>query len=305
MTKFVIMVLCCCVEIFNFIWLVVSGLMKSELRSPDQNMSSLHPNKSALNCTLKHMDRNFYSNSIYVPLYEVNMICFLSVFFLFSLLSRYLAVRYLVHPFRSILIKYIIWFIAQVLCVAFDTTLYTAVFGYFTYPILMLISWVVFVKDSRILYRALKSNLMEIKYFANNNNLYQQKLSLFKYYRTVTIISCISTFLLTVNISVGYIGRKLMKLISTHFCFFSLVYGIQIPAALQFPFLVNSWVYTLHDILSSTSLLMYAICVAFPLWTVTLSPVVLKLVRRFNDKERYYRFNYDNMKPSIGYRSYK
>ena len=299
-TKNVIMIICCCVEIFNFIWLVVGILIELEFkRSFDHANNSLHSDKSFPNCTLRHMDSDFYSNSVYIPLYDVNFICFLSLFFLLSLLSRYLAVRYLIHPFKRILIKYLIWFTVQVFCVAFDTTIYTVVLGYITFPILILISWVVFVKDSLILRRAIKSNLMEVKYFANDDNLYRQKLSLFKYYRTVTYISYISTFLLIVNINVGYFGRKTMKLISKHFCFFSLVYNIEIPASLQFPFPVNSWVFTLNGILSSTSLLMYAICVALPLWIVTISPVVLKLVRRCNDKERYYRFNYDNIRSSI------
>ena len=254
-TKNFIMVICCFIEIFNFIWLGVNGLIELEFKGASEfNGTSDH-----VNCTLRHMDQDFLSISVYIPLDDVNLICFLSVFFLLALLSRYLAVRYLVHPFKRILIKYLIWLVVQVLCVAVDTTIYTVVLGYITYPILVLISWVVLVRDSLKLRRALKSNLMEVKYFANNDNLYQQKLSLFKYYRMVTYISYISTFLLIVNIIVGYFGRKAMKLVSKHFCFFSLVYHIQIPASLQFPFPVNSWVYTLHDAMLSTGLLMYAL----------------------------------------------
>ena len=85
-------------------------------------------------------------------------------FVLISILTRYLAARYLNHPFNKTLYRYIVWISVQFCVVAFCSNKFTFIFSYFAFPLLSIINWLVLLRDNRILCRVLRSNLTELDF---------------------------------------------------------------------------------------------------------------------------------------------
>ena len=127
-----------------------------------------------------------YWNIYYTPLMWLQNLTFFTGFLWFvliSILTRYLAARYLNHPFYKTLYRYIVWISVQFCIVAFCSNKFTFIFSYFVFPLLFLINWLVLLRDNRILCRVLRSNLTELELHSNNRVLYHEQVSGYRYYR--------------------------------------------------------------------------------------------------------------------------
>ena len=63
-----------------------------------------------------------------------------------SILTRYLAARYLNHPFYKTLYRYIVWISVQFCVVAFCSNKFTFIFPIFAFPLLSIINWLIHVE---------------------------------------------------------------------------------------------------------------------------------------------------------------
>ena len=126
-------------------------------------------------CYLWNRLFRFYYNPYYPLIWNIILALTTILFMLLSLMTRYLAARYLVHPFRKTLCKYITWLVIQLIILAICSTVYTIILITVISPLLLITNWIILVRDSKILSRALKSNLQQLKNHSNNIQLYNEQ----------------------------------------------------------------------------------------------------------------------------------
>ena len=293
--KYILIIVCSCVELFNLLWFIISYIIQLEtpVQKNDTYVSKFE--ESFPNCTYKHLELHFNFHSIYVPFYNVNFICFLLVFALLSILTRYLVARYLNHDFKPTLIKYIVWCFVQIAVIAICSTLYTMVLALPLFPILVFICWIIFIRDSLILSRVLKSNLRDLQLYGDSKFFYKQQLSAYRFYMLFRRVLFVSTFFLALSISFIFSVEKLVALPYHRFCLFSLIYNIHIPNYIYDYNKVYSLSEEIIRFVCSLFTFIYAMGMAVPLCVVTFSPIVSKCIRRWKEKEDDYIYNYEKL----------
>ena len=132
--KYILMIVCCSFEVASILAALSYWIIETKLQ-PLNNTTYLVI--GYLHCT--HVSGWFALYNDY-PLVITN---FLLVFLLFAMhltflaiLSHYLAMRYLNHPFKRTLIKYLIWCSIQCILIGFCSTKYTWIFMVFIFPII-------------------------------------------------------------------------------------------------------------------------------------------------------------------------
>ena len=227
-------------------------------------------------------------------------ICFLW-FALISILTRYLATRYLNHPFYKTLYRYIVWISVQFCIVAFCSNKLTFVFSYFVFPPLFLINWLVLLRDNRILCRVLRSNLTELELHSNNRVLYHEQVSGYRYYRFFQKVLLTSSLLLVISIGTESITRFL-HFIGGSFCLLNTVYELNsthdvIPFSND-PTTKNT-IHSTFSIIDNISFLIYSLSSSLPIICMTLIPLIRACVKRYKSRYMVYRYNYENTRPLI------
>ena len=178
--KYVLVILCMSVEVVGLVCVALLLVVKWKNPEGYYHTEMTKHLKQHPNCFFYVQFWNIY----YTPLKWLQnfifFICFLW-FALISILTRYLATRYLNHPFYKTLYRYIVWISVQFCIVAFCSNKLTFVFSYFVFPPLFLINWLVLLRDNRILCRVLRSNLTELELHSNNRVLYHEQVSGYRY----------------------------------------------------------------------------------------------------------------------------
>ena len=216
---------------------------------------------------------------------------------LVGILSRYLAARYLNHPFKRTLIKYIIWCLVQCISILFCSTSYTWVFLFLFVPIFGITNLILLLRDTSFLSRVLRSNLREIQLYSDNRVFYSQQLSAFKFYRvfrTVSLASLFLKFLIEISWFIGGIVRTVFF----DSCSLQLQNGVNISLSIpnNFPKPTEHFLLNLVEEIFITS---YATFLCLPLCGLTFVPIILKCVKRCREKEDQYRYNYEKLKPLL------
>ena len=217
------------------------------------------------------------------------------MFVLLSILTRYLAARYLNHPFKRTLIKYIIWLGIQLVVVAICSTIYTFIFTSVVYPFFLIVDWFVLLRDNLKLSRVLKSNLRETELHSNNKALYREQLSAYRFYRFFQKIMLISLFFLVIVVVAYMLLFSIWLVFYNSFCFFDVVYGVNYNLDLQLPL----WSYNVFDYFLRLSeaiiLVLHSFTTSLPLLCVTFVPFIRACVKRYKSRHFVYRFNYENI----------
>ena len=182
--KNVLMFLCLSVELFILLWM----LIKAEVNGKhDEKLSKDNSTRVAIeagypNCYIRSIILEIYFFPSTIFLHNIEILAFIFLFILLSILTRYLAARYLNHPFNRTFKRYIVWSSVQLIMVLFCSSLYTFIISFVLFPILLSINWFVLLKDSQFLSRVLKSNLREIELHTNNKPLFREQMSAYKFY---------------------------------------------------------------------------------------------------------------------------
>ena len=222
------------------------------------------------------------------------------LFVCLSILTRYLAARYFNHPFRRILIKYLVWLSVQFLIVCLCSTKYTLAFSVILFPLLSIINWLVLLRDNRLLSRNLKSHLREIKLFGNSKTLYREQLSAFRFYRIFQKLLLVSFFFLSL-LGIFHKLFHLCFIIFDSYCILNVVYGFNI--SIDSPYLHSSHTKVIQqeygDIIESIFACIYSLSTLFPLILITLFPLVYACFKRYKYRNIVYRYNYENIQPLL------
>ena len=159
--KYVLVILCMSVEVVGLLVLYVAVLL-SVLRFQSNGviLSEMKYQKEYPNC---HFEHRIWKVILFPQLrWFQNLMYFIGFLWsvLISILIRYLAARYLNHPFNKTLYRYIVWLSVQFCVVAFCSNKLTFILSIFAFPLLSMINWLILLRDNRIICRVLRSNLI-------------------------------------------------------------------------------------------------------------------------------------------------
>ena len=280
--KYILICMCLCVEISQIASIFVyiffnTGHFRDETTSSN-NFSCIRTSYFA----------NIYESSFLIPVQNSPFINHLLFSTLLSILTRYLAARYLKHSFKRTLTKYLLWLIIQFIIVTLSSTLYTFILSFILFPLLLIINWLVLFRDSRILSRVLRSNLIELEFHSGNKVLYREQLIAYKSYRIFVNTLIFSQFLLVVA-GILFLLVKLFILICFSNCILYYIYGysLHVPTLGSQKELIRR----IGDLIVNISLTLYLISNILPLICVSLLP----LIKRYKSRNNVYRFNYENI----------
>ena len=242
-------------------------------------------------CNLWNRIILIYFNPYYPLIWNVISALATMFFMLLSLTTRYLAARYLVHPFRKTLCKYITWLVIQLIILAICSTVYTIILITVISPLLSLTNWIILVRDSKILSRVLKSNLQQLKNHSNNIQLYNEQQSGYKVYTYFQKILLVSLLLLVVSITTNILGQ-LYLLFSESSCLINLIYGLELHIHVDPTVLFI--LYTFFHYLQSITESLLSVSYSLPIICVTLAPIVTACIKRYRSRHYVWRYNYGN-----------
>ena len=295
--KYVLMIVCSSVEVSVIICTLLSSLSKSILKI-HFNITNTQKEIFPLNIT-QRSSLTYYKYLFFIPMQSLSVLLPTLLLTLISILSRYLAARYLNHPFRRTLIKYIIWCSVQCLLTALCSTVYTWLLMVLVFPSIGLINWILLLRDTSLLSRVLRSNLREIQFHSNNRILYHNQLSAYKFYRIFRIALLISMFLIILSIS-GYVVSKLLEVLFFANNKLELHHNVIIA-----PFLRRDR-QDLFENITTIMLFVWEFCIfiylnltSIPLCCISFAPVIVRCVKRCREKEDQYRYNYEKLEPLI------
>ncbi|KAI6660543.1 hypothetical protein LOD99_14127 [Oopsacas minuta] len=218
-------------------------------------------------CSIQYTMKKLYYHPFFIIMYSFEYAISFTQFTFLSILTRYLAARYMNHTFKRTLIKYIIWLSVQLLIVSVCSTLYTFILSFLLFPLLAVINWLVVLRDSLILTRVLQSNLRELKFHSNNKVLYREQLQAYKFYRFFQITLLFSLFLLIVVIfllNLRYIFEMTVGL-----CLLNLIYGINYDLTIQVASSVEFVLKNYTAIADSFIILPYSLSASLPVFCLT------------------------------------
>ena len=170
--KYLLIFLCILIELIALLWILLcaifnTGYTKSTIISTE--IKHMFPN-----CTGHSNLYEFYFYPFSIFMYNTEILLYMFLFALLSILTRYLSARYLNHSFKKTLPKYLLWLGFQILVIALCSNIYAVIAVFLIFPVFGLINWILLLRDIRILSRVLRSNLRELELFSNNRILYLQ-----------------------------------------------------------------------------------------------------------------------------------
>ena len=289
--KYLLIFLCILFELIALFWILLcavfnSGYTKSNIRSTEIKL--VFPN-----CTGHSNLNEFYFHPFSIIMYNTQIMIYMSLFTLLSILTRYLSARYLNHPFKKTLAKYLTWLGFQILMIAVCSSIYTVIAVYLIFPVLSLVNWLVLLRDIRILSRVLRSNLRELELFSNNRVLYQQNVYGFRLFRIFQKCLLFSLFCLVLSFIIFSCNFILITIYHSS-CLLNKLYGTDF----------NTNKITLHDntgverylqLFFTCIFFLHSISSSFPLLTITFLPLIKACVKRYKSRHFVYRYNYGNI----------
>ena len=295
--KYVLIVMCMSAEICGIIFLVSFFVLYAWPLTSELNNEWLQI-QSKYQCHLHYQVAHIIFFPFYIFMYTSGCFQFFLLFVLLSILTRYLAARYLNHSFKRTLMKYISWLAVQLVVVLICSTIYTFVFSLLLFPLMSLLNWIVLLRDNRILSRVLKSNLREVELHSNNKVLYREQLSAYRFYRIFQKTLLLSLFLLVIVAIMTNLFFFLSILKSM--CLVNIVYGIKysMPNIIQFGSLSEYELY-FEDFFMINLSLFYSLSTSLPIVCLTFIPLVRACVKRYKSRHNVYRYNYENIKQPL------
>ena len=299
LVKYAVIVLCISVELIFTVWLGITHIILSKLKLNSKQIASINEIEHKFpNCTISHTLSQVYFFPSYIILLNMNYLLIFLLFVCLSILTRYLAARYFNHPFRTILIKYLVWLSVQFLIVCLCSTKYTLAFSIILFPLLSIINWLVLLRDNRLLSRNLISHLREIKLFGNSKTLYREQLFAFRFYRIFQKALLVSFFFLSLSGILCPIFQGCYIFLRSY-CLLIAVYdfNISIDSSYLHPSYTKFILREYGNIIDLLFACLYSLSTLLPLILITIFPLIHGCFKRYKYRNIVYRYNYENMQP--------
>ena len=297
--KYVLVILCMSVEVVGLVCTVVLVVYDGtdESNKMSANRIEIEHKYYYPNCYIHPQIWKLYSIPLFMWFQNIFFLVWFLLSVLISILTRYLAARYLNHPFYKTLYRYIVWISVQFCIVAFCSSKLTFIFSYFVFPLLFLINWLLLLRDSRILCRVLRSNLTELELHSYNRVLYHEQVSGYRCYRFFQKV-LLTSLLFFVIVTIIFRTFDLIDLFNNSFCLLNIVYRFNYTPRIHIPLSVQQ-ITLLKDIICKLFSLIYSLSSSLPIICVTLIPLTRACVKRYKSHYMVYRYNYENTRPLI------
>ena len=296
--KYVLVILCMSVEVIMIACAIVLIAVKWIYPKGKYFAEMMEYQNQYPNCYLSRY-WNIYFISPLMWFQNLTFFTGLLWFVLISILTRYLATRYLDHPFNKTFYKYIVWISVQFCIVAFCSNKYTFIFSYFAFPLLFMMNWLVLLRDNRILCRVLRSNLTELELHSNNRVLYHEQVSGYRYYRFFHKVLLVSMLLLVIAMFIENLTDLLRYGVQFSFCLQTILYDFNFSFELNINNTTVIRTKTIIDEIEVSNFLVYSLSSSLPVICITLIPIIRACVKRYKSRYMVYRYNYENIQPLI------
>ena len=294
--KYVLIIMCLSVEICTIIWTFAFLVSSFEPLNLQMRNEWIHIQSKYPHCHSSDQVAHLVLSPIYIIMYTLAFFHYIFLNFLLSVLTRYLAARYLNHSFKRTLLKYALWLAVQSVLVLICSSIYTIPLSLLLFPLLISINWIALIRDTRILSRVLRSNLREIQYHTNNKILYRAQLSAYRFYIIFQKTLLFSIFLQVVLVMLNSI--YIFLTIGTSICLVNLVLGTNYTLlnTIKIPEAVNSTLVSSEYIIGDSFTVLYSLSSSLPIICVSLIPLIRACVTRYKSRHIAYRYNYESFK---------
>ena len=275
--KFLVLIAICALEIWQILYSYFYRFIF--LISPKLNHT--HTHQGGDNILLCNFDlvKNF-EHTYLILLINVDVYGYLLLIVLLTVLTRFLSARNLLHPVKTSLKKYLVWFLIQSFIITLSSTTYTYPLFFFLTPSFVLINILLLVRESIVLRNVLKMN-------ANSANIKQtyssssDQLIIYKHYKLFRILLLLSLFVSLILI-ILVLSSTAFKLL---LCQTNGTTHLSADSELIMRIFFN---------LDPLFTLLFLLSYGGPLWIYSVANIIVILMRSYSARNKQSRFNYSN-----------
>ena len=285
--KDVILLVLSCVEIaevlIGFTTSIVPILQLHSTTNITQSEQDTVPNQ----CNLQNILQIGSSDGLLWTKIEISIVtnCSVGFILLLSFLCIYMYKRYYQQAYYASGLKYFILFLSQLVLLSILSNRDVALLYLLTIPVVLLFDWCVLVRNSRRLYRALKSNVRDLNLNLSHRHLYKQQLRLLQIYA-----KCMPILLAGVLFGVSALS----------FYAYMFVFGviIRLPCILNGFFTENistpALLFDIREFGFLTLAFIHFVLMGSPLYIISIHNLISRCKKRLCTQESHLRFNYTN-----------
>ena len=242
--------------------------------------------------------RMMFALSWYMYLTSLIMIGCVMFILLLSFLTRYLSKRYFIHPIRKTCITHIALALIQISIISCLTNRDTSILYLFIVPIMILIDWCILVRNCRILFRVLQSNVRDLKLNLSNRYLYIEQWKLLQVYKMLIPILLSALFFGVCVIFLHFYIHIVLGILWSH-CFNLMIGDSYTYAGYIKLFQALYYMTEFSEYSKFVCMILHFILLGFPMFAISVGMLYSACVKRCSQKESDYRFNYDNFRTAL------
>ena len=294
-------------EISEPIFAIVTGIFISITQVPFMILPIRSFIQLTSQCTFSQTVRqvNRKLNTIPFPKFWIIYINTIMIFgcmgfiILLSFLTQYLAKRYFLHPLRRTCIAHLALILIQFAIILCLTNRDTTILFLILAPLVILFDWCILVRNSKILYRVLKSNVRDLKLHLSNRHLYREQLRLLQIYKIFMPILLAALFFGVCALFSHFYCYVGISLFGSH-CFNSAIgYASTLKSySLPLRFIYLDYVKDYSTIILLT---IHFILLGFPIFSFSAGMLITACAKKlfYKKKESHYRFNHQNCREAL------
>ena len=306
--KDIILLIICIAEMCEPVMSIITGVFVPYYNAlhgvvyypPFNTTASLTP------CTLKQTILNINSLTTettfpedwYMYFTSFLMITCVIFFLLLSFLTRYLSKRYFIHPIRKTCITHIALALIQISIISCLTNRDTSILYLFIVPIMILIDWCILVRNCRILFRVLQSNVRDLKLNLSNRYLYIEQWKLLQVYKMLIPILLSALFFGVCVVFLHFYTHIVIGILWSH-CFNLMIGDSYTYAGYIKLFHALYYINKFSEYSTFVCLIIHFILLGFPMFATSVGMLYSACVKRCSQKESDYRFNYDSFRTAL------
>ena len=302
--KDIILLIICCAEICEPIMITITIVFISYHNNAYAKIPHYPKfNTTASSCTFNQMFIEINTQLLppegwYIYIISLMIISCMIFLLLLSFLTQYLSKRYFLHPVRKTCLVHITLALIQIVITCCLTNRSTCLLYYIIVPILVFIDWCILVRNSKYLFRVLKSNVRDLKLNLSNRYLYIEQWKLLQVYKMLIPILLTALFFGVCSIYSHFNINIIGDLFYSH-CFNQITGDLHTLAGYKKPFQVYKVLHYVNEFSTLVFILLHFLLLGFPIFCISLGMFYSACLNRCFRKERDYRFNYYNFKEAL------
>ena len=239
-----------------------------------------------------------FTTSCYMYITSLVMVCCIIFLILLSFLTRYLSKRYFIHSIRRTCITHITLALIQISIICCLTKRDVTILYLSIIPIMILIDWCILVRNSRILFRVLRSNVRDLKLNLSNRYLYIEQWRLLQVYKMLIPILLSALFFGVSVVFLHFYFHIVAGFLLSH-CFNLMTGDNSTYTGYRKPLNAFHYMNFFSRYSKLICLIIHFILLGFPMFAISVGMLYSACVKKCSQKESDYRFNYTKFRPAL------